>query len=67
MLRDCFKSRSGGRLDAIFCAPVLTYLSTLRSGARKSHPVDSPERLLKQPLRGGVNAAENLGAEPVQP
>jgi hypothetical protein len=24
-LRDHFKSRSGGRLDAIFCAPVLTY------------------------------------------
>jgi hypothetical protein len=45
-----FKSRSGGRLGAIFCAPVLTYCSTLRSGARKSRPADSPERLLKQSL-----------------
>ena len=50
MRRGCFKSRSGGRLGAIFCAPRLTYLSTLRSGARKSHPADSPEQLLKQPL-----------------
>ena len=24
-LRDCLKSRSGGRMGAIFCAPVLTY------------------------------------------
>jgi apolipoprotein N-acyltransferase len=51
LVRDCSKSRSGGRLGAIFCAPVLTYLSTLRSGARKSHPADSPERLLKQSLK----------------
>jgi cholesterol transport system auxiliary component len=49
-MRDYFKSRSGGRLGAVFCAPVLTYLRTLRSGARKSPPSDSPERLLKPSL-----------------
>ena len=65
-LRDCFKSRSGGRLGAIFCAPVLTYLSKLRSGARKSHPYDSPERLLKQSLNlrpvlfGGATRQESV-------
>ena len=49
-MRDCFKSRSGGRLGAISYAPVLTYLSTLRSGAQKSRPYDLSERLLKQSL-----------------
>jgi glutathione S-transferase len=39
------ESRSGGRLGAIFCAPVLTYWRTLRSGAQKSRLYDSPERL----------------------
>ncbi len=43
-------SRAGGRLMAILCAPVLTYWSTLRSGARRSPPADSPARLLQQPL-----------------
>jgi hypothetical protein len=44
------KSRSGGRLGAIFCAPVLTYWHTLCSGARKSHPYDLTERLLEESL-----------------
>jgi SH3-like domain-containing protein len=64
-LRDCLKSRSGGRLGAIFCAPVLTYLSTLRSGARKSRLSDSPERLLKQSLRGFVLGLLLCGAAPL--
>jgi hypothetical protein len=37
---------SCGDLARIFCAPVLAYMSTLRSGARNCTPYDSPERLL---------------------
>jgi hypothetical protein len=37
-VRGCMKSRSGGCLGAIFCAPVLNGCSTLRSGAQKSRP-----------------------------
>jgi hypothetical protein len=29
------QNRAGGLQMVVFCAPVLTYLSTLRSGARK--------------------------------
>ena len=41
---------SRGLQSAIFCAPVLTYLSTLRSGARKSRFSAPPELNADRPL-----------------
>jgi hypothetical protein len=49
-LRVWFKSRSGGRLLAIFCASVLTALSPRRACARNSLGYDLPDRFLKQAL-----------------